>query len=80
MSSQAYVGLSQRTFAQALIHRLESLWPAGQPTVLELLAQGSNSWWSNFIPNLNGSAAVGWSLPESRANGHKAYPGDQAAD
>ncbi|MFN8456802.1 MAG: hypothetical protein U0401_19410 [Anaerolineae bacterium] len=38
----------------------------------------SNSWWSNFIPNLNGSVVVA-GLYRTRATA-KAYPGDQAAD
>ena len=41
MSSQAYIGLSQRTFQQALIHRLETDYGLlGSRRVLDLLAQG----------------------------------------
>lgn len=51
MSSQAYVGLSQRTFAQALIHLLENDYGLlGSRRVLELLVKDVQQLVDQFYP------------------------------
>jgi len=81
MSSQAYVGLSQRTFQQALVHLLESEYAlVGSRRVLELLASDVQSLVDQFYPRPQ-RLESGWLVfTGTRANGHKAYPGDQASD
>jgi hypothetical protein len=81
MSSQAYVGLSQRTFQQALVHLLESDYAlVGSRRVLELLAQDVQTLIDQFYP-APGRLDSGWLVfTGTRANGHKAYPGDQPSD
>lgn len=81
MSSQAYVGLSQRTFPQALVHLLESDYAlVGSRRVLELLAQDVQSLVDQFYPRPD-RLDSGWLIfTGTRANGHKAYPGDQPSD
>lgn len=81
MSSQAYVGLSQRTFQQALIHVLESDYALlGSRRVLALLAQDVQALVDQFYPRPQ-RLDSGWLVfTGTRANDHKAYPGDQASD
>jgi hypothetical protein len=81
MSSQAYVGLSQRTFQQALIHLLETDYGLlGSRRVLDLLAQDVQQLVDQFYPppqRLNS----GWLVfTATKATDHKAFPGDQASD
>jgi hypothetical protein len=81
MSSQAYVGLSQRTFQQALLHLLESEYGLlGSRRVLELLAQDVQSLVEQFYPRPQ-RLESGWLVfTGTRATDHKAYPGDKASD
>ena len=81
MSSQAYVGLSQRTFQQALIHLLESDYGLlGSRRVLDLLAEDVRQLVDQFYPQPE-HLSPGWLVfTGTRANGHKAYPGDQPSD
>lgn len=81
MSSQAYVGLSQRTFQQALVHLLESDYSLlGSRRVLDLLAQDVQQLVDQFYPQPK-RLSSGWLVfTGTKANGHKAYPGDQASD
>lgn len=81
MSSQAYLGLSKRTFQQALIHLLENDYGLlGSRRVLDLLAKDVQQLADQFYPppeRLNS----GWLVfTATKANGHKAFPGDQASD
>ena len=81
MSSQAYVGLNKRTFAQALIHLLENDYGLlGSRRVLDLLVQDVQQLVDKFYPPPD-RIESGWLLwTGTKANGHKAYPGDQASD
>jgi hypothetical protein len=81
MSNQAYVGLSKRTFQQALVHLLENDYALiGSGRVLDLLADDVQQLIDQFYPQpqrLNS----GWLVfTGTKANGHKAYPGDKATD
>ena len=81
MSSQAYVGLSKRTFQHALVHLLERDYALlGSRRVLDLLASDVQQLVDQFYPRpqrLNS----GWLVfTGTKANGHQAYPGDQATD
>lgn len=81
MSNQAYVGLSKRTFQQALVHLLENGYALiGSGRVLDLLADDVQQLVDQFYPQpqrLNS----GWLVfTGTKANGHKAYPGDKATD
>lgn len=81
MSSQAYIGLSQRTFQQALIHRLETDYGLlGSRRVLDLLAQDVQQLVEQFYPQPQRLSSGWFVFTGTKANGHKAYPGDQAAD
>jgi hypothetical protein len=81
VSSQAYVGLSQRTFQQALIHVLESEYGLlGSRRVLDLLAQDVQQLVDQFYPRPH-HLESGWLVfTGTKATAHKAYPGDQASD
>lgn len=81
MSSQAYVGLTKRTFAQALIHVLETEYGLlGSRRVLELLVQDVQQLVDQFYPQPD-RLHNGWLVfTGTKANDHKAYPGDQASD
>lgn len=81
MSSQAYVGLSQRTFQQALIHVLESEYGLlGSRRVLDLLADDVQHLVDQFYPRPQ-RLESGWLVfTGTKATAHKAYPGDQACD
>ena len=81
MSSQAYVGLSNRTFEQALIHLLENDYGLlGSRRVLDLLVKDVQELVDQFYPQPD-RLSSGWLLfTGTKANGHQAYPGDQASD
>jgi len=81
MSSQAYLGLSKRTFEQALIHLLENDYGLlGSRRVLDLLVKDVQQLVDQFYPQPD-RLDSGWLLfTGTKANGHKAYPGDQASD
>lgn len=81
MSSQAYVGLSRRSFEQALLHLLENDYGLlGSRRVLDLLVKDVQHLVDQFYPQPD-RLDSGWLLfTGTKANGHKAYPGDQASD
>lgn len=81
MSHQAYVGTAQRTFVQAVVHLLESGYRLlGSRRVLELLAQDIQALVDQFYP-LPERLQSGWTVFTGvKASGHKAYPGQSAAD
>ncbi len=76
MSSQAYVGSAGRTFAQALIHLLETDYGVlGSQRVLQLLAGDVQQLVEQFYP-VPERMSAGWMIyPGTRAKGKKAYPG-----
>lgn len=81
MSSQAYVGLAQRTFQQALLHLLETEYALlGSRRVLALLTEDVQQLVEHFYPQPE-RLSSGWLLfTGTKANDHHAYPGDQASD
>jgi len=81
MSQQAYVGLAKRTFQQALVHLLENDYGLiGSGRVLQLLADDVQQLVEQFYPPLE-RLSPGWLVfTGTKANDHKAYPGDQASD
>jgi len=80
MSAKDYVGSGQRTFAQALIHLLESEYRLlGAQRILELLAKDVQSLVESFYP-VPEHLASGWMVfTGTKASGGKAYPGQRAA-
>jgi hypothetical protein len=76
MSSQAYVGSAGRTFAQALVHLLETDYGVlGSQRVLQLLAADVQQLVEQFYPTPERMSA-GWMIyTGTRAKGKKAYPG-----
>jgi hypothetical protein len=81
MSQQAYVGLTKRTFQQALVYLLESDYALiGSRRVLDLLAHDVEALVDQFYPQPQ-HLKSGWLVfTGTKANGHKAFPGDQAKD
>ncbi len=81
MSQQAYVGLTKRTFGQALVHLLESDYALlGSRRVLDLVAHDVEVLVDQFYPPPQ-RLKSGWLVfTGTKADGHKAYPGDQAKD
>ena len=81
MSNQAYVGMTKRTFEQALIQLLESDYAlVGSRRVLELLAQDVQQLVAQFHPAPQ-RLSSGWMiLTGTKATGPKAYPGQSAGD
>lgn len=81
MSQQAYVGMSQRTFEQALIKVLESDYALlGSRRVLELLAADVRHLVDKFYPTPE-RLRSGWLvLTGTKASGRKAYPGQKAGE
>jgi hypothetical protein len=81
MSSQAYVGLTKRTFHQALTHLLETEYGLlGSRRVLDLLAEDVQQLVDRFYPRPQ-RLESGWLVfTGTKATTHKAYPGDQACD
>lgn len=81
MSSQAFVGTAQRTFAQAVVHLLESQYHLlGSRRVLELLAQDIQGLVDQFYP-LPERLQSGWMVFTGvKADKRKAHPGQSAAD
>jgi hypothetical protein len=78
---QAYVGTAQRTFAQAVVHLLETDYGLlGSRRVLELLAQDVQTLVEQFYPRPE-HIPPGWMVFTGvRAEGPKARPGQPAAD
>ena len=81
MSSQAYVGLTKRTFGHALLHLLETEYGLlGSRRVLDLLVKDVQQLVDQFYPQPE-RLQSGWLLfTGTKANDHQAYPGDQASD
>jgi hypothetical protein len=81
MSNQAYVGMTKRTFEQALVQLLESDYAlVGSHRVLELLAQDVQQLVEQFHPAPQ-RLSSGWMiLTGPKATGPKAYPGQSAGD
>lgn len=79
-SSQAYVGTAQRTFANALVHLLETSYRLlGSGRVLELIAHDAAELAEQFYPQPE-RLQSGWMLFTGvKATGHKAHPGQSAA-
>jgi len=80
-SSQAYVGTAKRTFAQAVIHLLEDGYRVlGSHRVLELLAEDVKALAEQFFPAQE-RLRSGWMVFTGvKASGHKAHPGQSAAN
>jgi hypothetical protein len=80
-SSQAYVGTAKRTFVQAFIHLLETSYRLlGSRRVLELLAEDVKTLAEQFFPAQE-RLRSGWMVFTGvKATGHKAHPGQSAAN
>ena len=81
MSGQAYVGTAKRTFAQALLHLLETDYGLlGSHKILELLVADVEELVEQFFP-IPKRLRPGWMVfTGTKASGSKAYPGQSAAD
>jgi hypothetical protein len=81
MSGQAYVGTAKRTFAQALLHLLETDYGLlGSHKILELLVADVEELVEQFFP-IPERLRPGWMVfTGTKASGSKAYPGQSAAD
>jgi hypothetical protein len=80
-SGQAYVGTARRTFQQALVHLLETSYALlGSGRVLELIATDVKALAEQFYP-VPEHMQPGWMVFTGvKATGHKAHPGQSAAD
>lgn len=80
-SRQAYVGTAQRTFSKAVVHLLETSYRLlGSDRVLDLIAHDVKELTEQFYP-LPERLQSGWMVFTGvKATGHKAYPGQSAAD
>lgn len=80
-SSQAYVGTAQRTFANAVTHLLSAHYRLlGSDRVLELIANDVTELAEQFYPQPE-HLKSGWMVFTGvKATGHKAFPGQSAAD
>ena len=80
-SAQAYVGTAQRTFAQALVHLMETQYGLlGSHRVLDLMAEDIQALVEQFYPRPE-RVPSGWMVFTGvKATGHKARPGQSAAD
>ena len=78
---QAYVGTAKRTFQQALVHLLKTSYALlGSGRVLELIATDVKALAEQFYP-LPEHMQPGWMVFTGvKAAGHKAHPGQSAAD
>lgn len=81
MSNQAYVGMTKRTFEQALIYLLENDYALmGSRRILELMVQDVQGLIEQFYPTPE-RLRSGWLvLTGTKATGSKAYPGQSAAE
>jgi len=81
MSGQAYVGTTKRTFQQAVVRLLETGYRlVGSRRVLELLAVDLQQLVDTFYPAPE-RLSSGWMVfTGTKASGHKASPGQSAAD
>ncbi len=81
MSSQAYVGLTKRTFQHALVHLLETDYAlVGSRRVLQLLAKDVQQVAEQFYPAAE-HLSSGWMVfTGTKAAGQKSHPGQSAAE
>jgi hypothetical protein len=81
MSNQAYVGMTKRTFEQALVYLLENDYALlGCTRILKMLAQDVQGLIDQFYPTPE-RLRSGWLvLTGTKATGSKAYPGQSAAE
>jgi len=81
VSGQAYVGTAKRTFAQAVLHLLETQYGVlNSRRVLQLLASDVEQLAEQFYPQPE-HLASGWMIfTGTRATGGKAHPGQSASD
>ena len=81
MSNQAYVGMTKRNFEQALIHLLENDYGLlGSRRVIQMLAEDVQRLVDEFYPAPQ-RLSSGWMvLTGTKATGHKAHPGQSAAE
>ncbi len=81
MSSQAYVGVTKRTFAQAFIHELETNYGfLNSKRMLVLLAEDVQRLVDQFYPQTE-RVHPGWMMfTGTKADGVKAFPGQSASD
>lgn len=81
MKTQAYVGLTKRTFEQALVHLLETEYGLlGSRRVLDLLAKDVRQLVDQFYPAPE-RLQSGWLVfTGTKAKGPKAYPGQRVSD
>jgi len=80
-SAQAYAGTAQRTFTQALVHLMETQYGVlGSQRVLDLMARDIQALVEQFYPPPD-RVPSGWMVFTGvKATGHKARPGQSAAD
>lgn len=80
-SSQAYVGTVQRTFTNAIVHLLETSYRLlGSDRVIDLIAHDVTELAEQFYPQPE-RLQSGWMVFTGvKASGHKAHPGQSAAD
>jgi hypothetical protein len=80
-SAQAYVGTTQRTFTNAVVQLLENSYRLlGSDRVLALIAHDVTALAEQFYPRPE-HLQSGWMVFTGvKASGHKAYPGQAAAD
>jgi hypothetical protein len=81
MSSQAYVGVTKRTFAQAFIHEMETNYGfLNSKRMLSLLAEDVQRLVDQFYPRTE-HVHPGWMMfTGTKADGTKAFPGQSASD
>ena len=81
MSSQAYVGVTKRTFAQAFIHEMETNYGfLNSKRMLSLLAEDVQQLVDQFYPRTE-HVHPGWMMfTGTKADGTKAFPGQSASD
>ncbi len=81
MSNQAYVGMTKRNFEQALIHLLENGYGLlGSRRVIQMLSEDVQRLVEQFYPAPQ-RLSSGWMiLTGTKATGHKAHPGQSAAE
>lgn len=79
MSNQAYVGLTKRTFQQAMVHMLETDYGViGSGRVVKLLAADTEQIVEQFYPRPE-HISSGWMVfTGTKASGPKSHPGQEA--
>jgi hypothetical protein len=81
MSQQAYVGTAKRTFANAVVHLLQTQYALlGSNRVLKLLAEDVQELVKQFYPTPPFLSSGWMTFAGTKAVGGKAYPGQQVSD